>query len=78
MISMVLALKRADDMAKIFGIKTDDQRRIEAAILFGIKTYSFSRGDTYILDQQLKLAALQILEDDVSEEKIFAGINIIN
>lgn len=72
-----IGFKRADDMAKIFGIKADDQRRIEAAILFGIKTYSFSRGDTYILDQQLKLAALQILEGDVSEENIFAGINIL-
>ena len=69
-----IGFKRADDMATLFGIKLDDPRRIEAAILFGVRTYSFQKGDTFILDQQLIHATFEILSKDIDERLILDAI----
>ncbi|MDY0210738.1 MAG: ATP-dependent RecD-like DNA helicase [Acholeplasma sp.] len=69
-----VGFKRADILASVFGIKNDDQRRLEAALLFGIQTVSFQRGDTYILDRQLVNACLEILGNNIREDLIIEAL----
>jgi len=48
-----IGFQKADAIAELFSIQKDDPRRIEAAILYGIKTFSFSKGDTFLYETQL-------------------------
>lgn len=73
-----VGFQKADAIAALFSIKKDDPRRIEAAILYGIKTYSFSKGDTFIFDTQLDYI-YQLMLSDIGVDKIEKGLkNLID
>lgn len=56
---------KADEIAKKIGIKENDPRRINAAILYAIEQYSYSKGDLYIRSDNLVKQTLNILGIDI-------------
>ncbi len=61
---------RADEIASKMGIKKDDSRRVEAAILYTIDEYINREGDTYLNEVELYNVVYKKLLKDVNEEKI--------
>lgn len=68
-----VGFQKADAIAELFSIKKDDPRRVEAAILYGIKTYSFSKGDTFLYPKQLD-TIYEVMLPDIRDDKRDAGI----
>jgi exodeoxyribonuclease V alpha subunit len=68
-----IGFQKADAIAALFSIQKDDPRRIEAAILYGIKTFSFSKGDTFLYDTQLDYIYQNFLAD-IDDKKIQTGL----
>ena len=56
---------KADEIAKKIGIENKDTRRVDAAILYAIEQYSYSKGDLYIDSDSLIKQTLSILEFDL-------------
>lgn len=69
-----IGFQKADAIAELFSIKKDDPRRVEAAILYGIKTYSFSKGDTFLFNKQLD-TIYEVMLPEISEQKKLEGLN---
>lgn len=68
-----VGFQKADAIAELFSIQKDDPRRVEAAILYGIKTYSFSKGDTFLYPKQLD-TIYEVMLPDIRDDKRNAGI----
>ncbi|MCU0105267.1 ATP-dependent RecD-like DNA helicase [Acholeplasma vituli] len=69
-----VGFQKADAIAELFSIKKDDPRRVEAAILYGIKTYSFSKGDTFLFNKQLD-TIYEVMLPEISDQKKSEGLN---
>lgn len=72
-----VGFKRADELAMLFKFEKDDARRIRAALLYGIKTHSFQKGDTYIEKKALYQVAADVLEIAVKESLLDSEIDIL-
>ncbi|MDX9807346.1 MAG: ATP-dependent RecD-like DNA helicase [Acholeplasma sp.] len=68
-----IGFQKADAIAALFSIEKDDPRRIQAAILYGIKTFSFSKGDTFLYENQLDYI-YQTFLPDIDNRKIDVGL----
>lgn len=68
-----VGFQKADAIAELFSIQKDDPRRVEAAILYGIKTYSFSKGDTFLYSKQLD-TIYEVMLPDIRDDQRNAGI----
>lgn len=68
-----VGFQKADAIAELFSIQKDDPRRVEAAILYGIKTYSFSKGDTFLYPKQLD-TIYEVMLPDIRDDQRNAGI----
>lgn len=66
---------RADQIAFKLGFKENDQRRIEAAIIFSIKQYIDKSGHTYLYENHLYKAISRILNINRLEKEIQDAIN---
>jgi len=66
---------KADEIASKMGIQKDDKRRLKAALLYVMQNIAYQKGDLYLIDDQLKKQAIDMLElnyplDDVIEELV--------
>ncbi len=64
---------KIDRIALKLGISPNDDKRIEAGIIYAINAYIFSKGHTYLTFEQLKHAIRTILKD-VDEDTLDEGI----
>ncbi len=71
-----VGFQKADAIAALFSIEKDDPRRIQAAILYGIKTFSFSKGDTFLYENQLDYI-YQTFLPDIDPRKIHTGLRTL-
>lgn len=71
-----VGFQKADAIAALFSIEKDDPRRIQAAILYGIKTFSFSKGDTFLHENQLDYI-YQTFLPDIDPRKIHTGLRTL-
>lgn len=69
-----IGFQKADAIAALFSIEKDDPRRIQAAILYGIKTFSFSKGDTFLYENQLDYI-YQTFLPEIDSRKIYTGLS---
>lgn len=69
-----IGFKRADQLAMTFGMNPTDSRRIEALLLFGIKTVSLQKGDTYIKDHQLVDATKDMIDETIDENNLLEAL----
>ncbi|MFP4187730.1 MAG: ATP-dependent RecD-like DNA helicase, partial [Acholeplasmataceae bacterium] len=65
---------KADEIAQKVGIRGDDIRRIEAAILHTIEEIAYQRGDLYVSIEQLKEDVLRLLKEELETEEAIASL----
>ncbi|VEU80882.1 SF1B family DNA helicase RecD2, partial [Haploplasma axanthum] len=69
---------KADELAQKMGIENNDPRRIEAAVLFSMKTYSFQNGDTYLSAIDLKKYTESILGFEIDVKPVLDSLVLEN
>ncbi len=65
---------KADEIAQKIGIKGNDIRRIEAAILHTIEEIAYQRGDLYVSKEQLKEDVFRLLKEDVATDEAILSL----
>ena len=65
--------EKLDEIAKNLNYALEDERRIEASILYIMKRLTFEKGDTYLLKEEIINNTLRYLNLDINIE-----INLIN
>ena len=72
-----ISFLKVDEIAKSFNIKSDDERRIEACIIYIMKELTFNFGDTYLKYDDIKNRVNKYLLLDIADVDFIDYLSIL-